>query len=141
MVHAFTEDEADLAQHLPPLRPRRASRVARLAGRTEADVTAVLERLANRKRVVFAAGSPRRYTIVPLIPGTLEMTLMRPELAGLTEWHKGFVERFKRVWDTGFIARYVSFARAPLRYLPVGAVADSLYSACPADKLEEILAR
>jgi Pyruvate/2-oxoacid:ferredoxin oxidoreductase delta subunit len=28
-----------------------------------------------------------------------------------------------------------------VRYLPVGGVADTLYSACPADKLEDILAR
>jgi len=140
MVHTFTEDEADVAQHLPPLRPRTAAKVARRAGRPEPEVTRLLDGLADHKRVIFAAGSPRKYTIVPLIPGTIEITLMRPEVSGLTEWHKGYVELYKRVWDTGYITRYVSFARAPVRYLPVGGVVDTLYSACPADQLEAILA-
>jgi len=140
VMHMFTEDEADLVKHLPPLRPRTAEKVARLSGRSEADATRVLDHLALKKLVILAAGDPRKYTILPVVPGTFEMALMTTDLSTRNSWHKGFAELFERLFETGFLAEFSgSKRRPPVRYLPVGGVADTLHMAWPSDLLEEIL--
>ena len=141
VAHIFTEDEADLVQHLPPLRPRTADKVAHLSGRSTADVRAVLEALANRKSVLFASGTPRKYTILPVVPGTFELAMMTTDLTTRNAWHKRFAEIFERIWDSGFLKDYDRYSKAMLRYLPVGGVSDSLHHAWPSDRLEEILDR
>jgi electron transport complex protein RnfB len=140
VVHLFTEDEADLVQHLPPLRPRSAKKVASLSGRSVRDVTQVLDRLAFTKFVILAAGDPRKYTILPIVPGTFEMALMTPDLSTRNTWHKTFAELFERLWDKGFLMEYILPNGHPsLRYLPVGGVSKTLHSAWPSDRLEEVL--
>lgn len=139
IMHMFTEDEADLVQHLPPFLPRSAEKVARLSGRSVRNVKQILDRLAFTKLVILAGGSPRSYTIVPIVPGAFEMALMKPEISGLNAWHKEFAELFERLWDEGFMMDYVSSTRPPVRYLPVGGVSNTLNMAWPSDKLEDIL--
>jgi electron transport complex protein RnfB len=134
--HMFTEEEADLVQHLPPLRPRTAEKVAKLSGRSAAEVGKVLDRLAFTKIVILAAGEPRKYTI---IPGTFEMALMTPDLKTRNSWHKKFSEIFERIYDNGYLKDYVNVGREPIRYLPVGPVIKTLNMAWPSDKLEEVL--
>ncbi len=141
MMHMFTADEADVAQHLPPLRPRNAKRIARRTSRSEQNVSAVLDHLSQHKKFIVGWGQPRKYTIFPLIPGTFELTMMRPELSQFTDWHRRFAELFNRVWGSGYVADYVPVTPAPVRYLPVSAVSDTLYMAWPSDRLEQILDR
>ena len=141
VMHMFTDDEADLVQHLKPLRPRSAEQVGKKAGRPADEVARILDHLALKKKVVLGYGSPRKYTILPVVPGTFEMALMTSDLAGLNSWHKKFSDIFERLWNTGFLAaNYPGNEKAPLvRYLPVGSVIDNLYSAWPSEKLEEVL--
>ena len=139
MAHMFTEDEADAAQHLPPLRPRTARRVARLCGRPEPETAALLDNLADVKRVILAWDSPRKYTILPIVPGTFEMAVMTPDLSRTNHWHKRFAELFETVWDSGYMKDYVFKGTPPVRYLPVGGAAQTLSSAWPADRLEQVL--
>ena len=139
VTHMYTENEADLVQHLPPLRPRTAEKVARISGRSLGDVRRVLESLASRKSIVLAMGTPRKYTILPVVPGTFEMAMMTPDLTTRNAWHKRFAEIFERIWETGFLKDYDRHSKAVLRYIPVGGVSDSLHRAWPAEKLEEIL--
>lgn len=141
MMLMFTEDEADLAQHLPPLRPRTAQKVAKLSGRSLADVTRVLDRLALTKFVILAIGDPRKYTILPIVPGTFEMALMTNDLSTRNAWHKRFAELFERLWDKGYLMRYVSAKGPPvIHVLPAAGISKSLYAAWPSERLEEVLA-
>jgi electron transport complex protein RnfB len=139
VMHMFTEDEADLAQHLPPLWPRTAAAVARKAGRGRAEVEAVLDRLADHKNVIASVGTPRRYAILPVVPGTFEMVLITTDPLSRNAWHRRFAELFEELWDSGYIVDYLRQSRPPVRYLPVAAAAKSLYRAWPSDHLGEIL--
>jgi Pyruvate/2-oxoacid:ferredoxin oxidoreductase delta subunit len=141
VMHMFTEDEADLVQHLPPLRPRSAKKVALLSGRPISDVTQVLDSLAFTKQIILAAGEPRKYTILPLLPGTFEMVLMTPDLSTRNTWHKRFAELFERLWDKGsLLIDYIMKNGYPsIRYLPVNGASKTLHAAWPSDRFEEVL--
>jgi Pyruvate/2-oxoacid:ferredoxin oxidoreductase delta subunit len=140
VTHMFTDDEAELAALLPPLRPRTAEKVARLSGRSVEDVERVLRNLAFNKKVILAAGRPPKYTLLPIVPGTFEMALMTHDLSTRNGWHKRFAELFERLWDTGYMASYPGeVRRAPVRYLPVAGAAKTLHMAWPSDRLEEML--
>lgn len=139
MGHLFTEEEAQAAQHLPPLIPRTAASVARRSGLPLPQAEALLEGLAQRKRVILAFGSPRRYALLPLVPGTFELALMQPHPALHTPWHRTFAALFESLWDEGYIRHYLRSARPWVRYLPADAALPLLPRACPADRLEEIL--
>ncbi|MEW5734146.1 MAG: 4Fe-4S binding protein [Thermodesulfobacteriota bacterium] len=140
IVHMFTEEEAAIVRHLPPLRPRTAEKVAIKAGVTPADARRVLDHLAFTKHLILAAGSPRKYSILPVVPGTFEMALMTPDISTRNAWHKKFAQLFERVFETGFLKDYPG-SKALVRYLPVQAVSNTLQKAWPSDYLEEILDR
>jgi len=140
MLHMFTEDEADLVQYLPPLRPRRAERLARLSGRSPENVRQILDSLAFVKRAILAYGDPRKYTILPVMPGTFEMVMMTNDLATHNHWHRKYAELFEKMWKSGYLADYPGKKKyALVRYLPVGDVGKTLHQAWPSDRLEEIL--
>lgn len=139
VTHMFTEDEAEMAQHLPPLLPRTARRVARLCGRPQSEVVGLLNNLSDVKHVIAAWDTPRKYTILPLIPGTFEMAVMTPDLSTTNHWHKRFAELFDTIWNSGFIKDYAFKTTPFVRYLPVNSVVKTLTSACPSDKLEQVL--
>ncbi|MFC1849864.1 ATP-binding protein [candidate division CSSED10-310 bacterium] len=143
VMHIFTEDEADVAQYLPIYRPRTAQKIAALCSRSMPDVEKLLDNLAFNKFVILATGKdPRKYTIVPIIPGAFELALMTKDISTRNSWHKKFAEIFERLWDKGdLLIDYISKGRAPIRYLPVGGVSKTLHLAWPSDKLEEILDR
>ncbi len=139
VVHLFTEDEADLVQHLTPLRPKSARKVAELSGRNEEETARILDFLAFTKRVILAYGKPRKYTILPIVPGTFEMALMTPDLSSRNSWHKEFARLFEELWDEGYIVDYTKRVSPGIRYLPVSNSGQTLSSAWPSEKLEEIL--
>jgi ferredoxin len=139
VLHMFTADEAELAQHLPPLRPRPARRVAALAGRPRAEVEAVLDHLASTKAIIAFSRLTGRYTILPVVPGTFEMALMTHDLSTRNAWHRRFAELFERLYRTGFLAEYIRANRATLRAIPVNALAPQLSTAWPSERLEELL--
>lgn len=141
MTHLFTNDEADVAQHLAPLIPLTAAQLARRTGRTIADIAPVLDNLANNKRVIMSFGKPERYTILPLVPGLFESIIVSPDLSTNNRWHKRFAELFEKVFDSAYIKEYIDkSAPALVRYIPnQGALSNTLQSAWPTDMLEELL--
>ena len=139
MTHMFTDDEADAVQHLPALRPRTAAQVARRSARSEKDVATVLDHLADNKHVICAYGNPRKYTILPLVPGTFELAVMSPDVSRTNSWHRKFAELFERIWGSAYMKDYVMSAAPLIRYLPVPGSVPSVQSAWPTDILEEIL--
>ncbi|HPI98525.1 MAG TPA: hypothetical protein PLV56_07255, partial [Synergistales bacterium] len=139
VMHMFTDEEAEIVQYLPPIRPRTAERVTCLSRKPVAEVRSILDFLSLKKKVVLAWGEPRRYTLLPIVPGTFEMALMTPDLSTRTMWHKGFAELFEKLWDEGYMADYVRRVRSNVHYLPVRGSVDPLYMAWPSDRLEEVL--
>jgi len=141
VTHLYTEHEAEVAQHLLPWRPRTAEKIAKLTAMSLGEVRRTLEHLTATKQIVVRFGDPARYTILPVIPGTFEMTLMRLDQASFNTWHRDFAHKFKRVWSSGYITRYMPLLPAPIRFIPVARAAPTLHIAWPADRLEEILDR
>lgn len=140
VMHMYTADEADVVQHLPPLWPRTAKAVAERSGLGIEEARGILDHLAFTKAVVLASGKKqRKYTILPVVPGTFEMALMTPDLSTRNSWHREFASIFERIYDSGFLVDYVRSARPILRTLPANALAGSLHGAWPAEKLEELL--
>ena len=140
VLHMFSDEEADLVVHLPILRPRTAEQIERKSGRSLPDVEQTMHRLAFTKKNILAMGDPRKYTIIPVVPGTFEMVLMTTDLTTHNQWHQKFAQLFEELWNTGFIADYPGNRKVqPVRYLPAVSVSDTLQMAWPSDKLEEIL--
>ncbi len=140
VMHMFSEEDAELVQYLKPMRPKTAQQVAIKAGRLTTEVEKVLDHLALKKMVILAYGKQRKYTILPIVPGTFEMALMTPDLSTRNAWHKKFAELFEQLWESGFLTDYPGkHSTAPVRYLPVGAASDTLYSALPAEKMGEVI--
>jgi electron transport complex protein RnfB len=140
IAHLYTEEEAELAQHLPPLRGRTAEQIARLAKRPVQEVERVMENLATVKCILIATEKKRRYAIMPIVPGTFELALMTPDLSTRNSWHRRFAELFERLWDDGYMKDYLVHSRASIRYFPVNGVSKTLTSAWPSDHFDEVLA-
>lgn len=141
VCHMFTDEEAELVQHLPIFRPRTVEKIARDSGRSLADTKRIMDHLALEKKVVLASGAPRKYTILPVVPGTFEMAFMTTDLRTRTVWHQRFAEIFERIWESEFMKAYDRASSSLVRYLPVQKLAPTLQRAWPSDRLEEILDR
>ncbi len=139
ITHLFSEEEAEIVQYLPPLRPRHARKIASLSLRPVEEVSRILEFLSLTKRVILSYGKPPRYTLLPIVPGTFEMALMTPDVSTRNEWHRTFARLFEKLWDEGYIVQYTKRVNPGIRYLPVTNAVKSLSAAWPSEKLEEIL--
>ncbi len=139
--HMFTEEEAEIACHLKPWRPRTAASLARDSGRPLQEVREVLRRLAHEKFVLFSIGKgeKERYGLLPIVPGTFEHVLVRKSPEEVTEWHRRFAELFEALFRTGFTAAYTRKPVHAVRYLPVQEAVEALPMALPSDRLEVIM--
>jgi electron transport complex protein RnfB len=141
--HVFTEEEARVLRHLKPLRSKKASSIARAAGRPLDETRRVLNVLAHDKYVILGLreGDHERFSLLPIVPGMFESALMRPSEDSLGEWHRRFAELYEDLYDTGFVAHNISRSAPFVRYIPVGEVIDAIPAALPSDRLESMLER
>jgi NAD-dependent dihydropyrimidine dehydrogenase PreA subunit len=144
--HLFTEEEAGVVRHLRPVLGRTAADVAKRERRPVEQIQPILERLANVKRAIAAAGSDdrKKYILMPIMPGIFEMVLIGEAPANLSPWHRRFAELFEALYETGYITAYgETGVKQPLfvRYLPVGRAIEAHPMALPSDQLEVILDR
>jgi len=139
--HMFTDEEAEIVQHIKPFRAKSAANLARQAGRPLYEVKPVLQELAHEKYVILEVGhGPRaRFTLMPVVPGTFEAVLMKKSTEDFTEWHRRFAELFEALFSTGYLADYSVKPTHAVRYLPVGEVIEAIPTALPSDRLEDIL--
>ena len=139
--HMYTEDEADIAQHMRPMRARTAASLARASGRPLPEVDRALHHLAHELFVLLAVGSGRHelFSLMPVVPGTFEAVMMRPNTDSVTDWHRRFAELYEELFNTGYITDYLPAKHHPVRYIPVGEVIDAIPMALPSDRLENIL--
>ncbi len=141
--HMFTADEADMARHIKPWRPKTAASVAAAAGRPLSEVKEVLRRLAHDKYVFasYGKGDKERFIMLPIVPGTFEHVLVRESPDSVTEWHRRFAELFEALFITGFTTAYSRKPVHAVRYLPVGEAVAAIPMALPSDRLEVIMER
>lgn len=140
--HVFTEEEAAVVRHLSPFSPKTARQVARAELRPVETIEPLLRRLALEKRVIASwDGAPTRYQLLPIMPGMFEMVLVAETPETLTEWHRGFVERFEALYETGYVAAFHRYPSRTIRYLPVGRAIEAHPMALPSDHMEAVLDR
>jgi electron transport complex protein RnfB len=141
--HMFSEEEAELVQHIRSPLGKTAAAVARAAQRPVEEVRPVLDRVADEKCLLLSLGDGRRrrYHLLPLIPGVFELVLVRPSLEGLDGWHRRFAELFAALYDTGFFAVYSEQPVPLIRHLPVAQSIEAQPMALPSDRLEAVLER
>ncbi len=138
--HMFTEEEAEVARHLKPWRPRTAAWLARASGRPPQEVREVLRRLAHEKYVLFSfgEGENERFGLLPIVPGTFEHVLVRKSPDEITDWHRRFAELFEALFRTGFTTEYSRRPVHAVRYLPVQEAVQAVPAALPSERLEAI---
>jgi electron transport complex protein RnfB len=141
--HMFTEEEASVVRHIKPGTGKTAAQVAAAEHRPVEEVRELLERLTRDKSILLSLGSDdkKRYTLMPVVPGTFEAVMMRTSMDSLTDWHHRFAELFEALWETGFIVDYLNHPLPGVRYLPVKQSLEIIPSAWPSDQLEEVLDR
>ena len=141
--HMFTEEEAEVARHLKPLRARTAGGLAKASGRTLPEVNEIMARLAHEKFVLASVGNgPRElYSMMPILPGTFELVMTLTDPGAATPWHKRFAELYEALINTGYLPDYFNKPVDGVRYLPVGESIEGNSMAYPSDKLEVILDR
>lgn len=139
--HMYTEEEAEVVQHIRPMRPRTAAGLAKASHMPLWKVEKLLDRLAHELFVLLAVGNGKseRFNILPIVPGTFEAVMMRPSTDSITEWHKRFAELYEALFDTGYLKEYYTDKAPFVRYIPVGEVIDAIPMAMPSDKLESVL--
>jgi len=141
--HMYTAEEAELVQHITMPLGASAVEIAGMAERPVTEVEPILEYLANVRGVIFSLGlgAWKRYFLLPLVPGVFEMVLMHTSEADLTDWHREFAARFRRLFETGYFGDY---GRRPVelgRYLPVREAIPAQSAALPSDHLDLVLDR
>jgi Pyruvate/2-oxoacid:ferredoxin oxidoreductase delta subunit len=140
--HMFTEEEAALVQHIRLPSGKTAATVASAAHRPVGEVRPILDRLAAQGLLLtFGSGEKMRYSLLPLVPGTFEVVLLRPSLDTLTDWHRRFAELFSALYATGFLAEYTEHPLSAARVLPVSQSVEAHPMALPSDQLEIVLDR
>ncbi len=140
--HMLTDEEAEIMRHLK--RPRTAAGLARATGMNYEEIAPALHSLAHEKYVLISAGSGERelFNMMPLMPGTFEMVLIRKSPDSVTDWHRRFAELYETLYETGYAAEYAN--KRPLdalHYLPVGESIENHSMALPSDRLEIIAER
>jgi hypothetical protein len=142
--HLYTEEEADVLQHIKPYRARSAEGLAKQSGRPLEEVRRILHRLAYEKctLITFAVRERDYYVTLPIFPGTSDIVFIGAEPREMTPWHQRAAELYEELFYTGFIKDYVK--KAPLdnvRVLPIGEEIDGTQIALPSDRLEVVLDR
>lgn len=139
--HMYTEEEAEAVRHIKPWRLKSAASIASASGRPLSEVKEVLHRLAHEKHLLISVGKGDRehFAIMPIVPGTFELVLIRKSPETVTPWHQRFAELFEALYSTGYVAEYNSKPTHSVRYLPVAEAVEAMPMAMPSERLEAIM--
>lgn len=144
--HVFSEEEASLVRHLGQYRGRTAAWVARAEHRPLEEIAPLLHRLACEKRVIAASGpvGQEKYSLMPILPGIFEMSLIGQNPETMSPWHRRLAELVEALYQTGYYADYLTNGKPVgpfVRVLSVGQAIDAHPAALPSDRLEVVLDR
>jgi Na+-translocating ferredoxin:NAD+ oxidoreductase subunit B len=140
--HVFTEEEAAAVRHLGMAIGHSARQVARREHCTIERAAATLDGLASR-RIIVSSGpdNDKRYRLLPIVPGMFEMVLITCTPETLSAWHRGFIEHFERLFETGYMLDYAGGTAGTVRFLPIERAIEAHPMALPSDRLEVVLDR
>ncbi|MEW6076656.1 MAG: 4Fe-4S dicluster domain-containing protein [Thermodesulfobacteriota bacterium] len=143
IMHMFTEEEADIVRHFKPMMRMTAEKAAKASHRPVEDARKVLDRLSREKFILLAMGDgpKRKYTVMPILPGTFEAVMMATSMENLSDWQRRFAELFERLVETGYLTDYLKYDLPAVRYLPAHHAIEAQQLALPSDRLEEIMDR
>ena len=139
ILHLYSDEEAEIAQHLRIGSARTADAVAKKARRPLEEAEAVLDRLADEKNLAISHATgirPKTYRLVPLMPGAFEMILMSGKD---DEWHRRFGQLYEAVFNTGYLQRLLLRPAPVARFIPVEETIDAIPMVIPSDRLTEII--
>ncbi|OGP59005.1 MAG: hypothetical protein A2V67_08310 [Deltaproteobacteria bacterium RBG_13_61_14] len=146
IAHMYRAEEAEVLQYLTPWSSKTAAELAKQADRPIEEVQAILDRIVSFQNSLLTfgrEGKAKKYNILPIVPGTFELVLVKPEESLLTDWHKEFSRRFSKLYNEGAFAIYWDDPSAwgMVRYIPVYPTIRDNPAALPSDKLPAILER
>jgi len=163
VAHLFTPEEAEIAQHLPFIYGRTAQSISRKVKRPVDEVEASLARMADEKRTVISMRDedvrvalaivanrnpsrveypkikqrPRKYGLMPIIPGTFEFVLMEGKNDEFCRKHG---ELNEALYNTGYIKNILKDRSLPAaRYIPIEETIQAVPAALPSDRLSELI--
>ncbi len=143
IMHTFTEEEAEIVRHFKPMGRMTAEKAAKACNRPVEEVRIILDQLSREKFILLAMGNgrDRKYSVMPIVPGTFEAVMMTTSMDNLSDWQRRFAELFERLVETGFMTDYLKYDQPAVRYLPSHQSLGPQQLALPSDRLEEIMDR
>ncbi len=132
--HCFTPEEAEIALHLPFFyQPWPLEKVA-------ASVKRPAEVIKNHLDAMVAKGVIRGrskgYALLPVLPGMFENVIMDNEES---EWHRDFARIASRLYETGYVRKYLEEPTRVVRSIPVGVSFDNRSRPLDPDHIEMMI--
>jgi Na+-translocating ferredoxin:NAD+ oxidoreductase subunit B len=132
--HCFTPEEAALALHLPAFyKTHDIERVARDSGKKPGEIRPILERMVAKGLI---RGRGKGYALLPVLPGMFENVLMDGDE---TPWHREFARIASRLYETGYVRRYLEHPTRVVRSIPLGRELDPRSEQVDPDRVEQMI--
>jgi Na+-translocating ferredoxin:NAD+ oxidoreductase subunit B len=134
LMHSFTPAEADIALSLPFFyKTHTVEKVARSSGKRPSEIKPLLDGMAA-KGVIRGRG--KGYALLPILPGMFENVLMDNDD---TPWHREFARIASRLYETGYVRKYLKHPTRVVRSIPLGAQFDMKSTRVDADRVEQMI--
>lgn len=134
LVHCFTMEEALIAVHLPFFyKTHPLEKVARAAGKSPGEIKPLLDAMVSRGVI---RGRGRGYALLPVLPGMFENVLMDGHD---TPWHREFARIANRLYETGYVRKYLEHPTRVVRSIPLNREQDITSSAIDPDRVEQMI--
>lgn len=134
LIHCFSPEEARVALHLPPFyKTASLERVAAAMKRPSADIKPLLDAMTARGVI---RGRGRGYALLPVLPGMFENVLMDGDEG---PWHREFARIASRLYETGYVRRYLKHPTRVVRSIPLNRTYDLKSTQVDPDHVEQMI--
>lgn len=133
IMHLFTPEEAELAQHLPFYYPRSLEKIARKAGLSKEQIEPLLKEMSAKRTILETS---KGYSLLPLIPGMFERILMS---GSDSPWHQEYARLLVDLYGTGFVRRYTRQKLPAVRNIPLQKAVESKSQVVDEDLISELI--
>ena len=133
IVNLFSAEEAKVVSNVPFYYPGSLKRIARKAGVTSAKAKVLLDN-ASERNVMLRVGN--RYSLLPILPGIFEYTLMNGDDSG---WRRAYAKQIVAMFSTGYVQKYLKVKMPGIRTIPVESAVCSNHHVADADLISRLL--
>jgi Na+-translocating ferredoxin:NAD+ oxidoreductase subunit B len=134
LMHSFTPREADIAINLPVFyKTLSLEKVARLAKKNPEEVKPLLDAMVVRGVI---RGRGKGYALLPVLPGMFENVLMDGDE---TPWHREFARIASRLYETGYVRKYLEHPTRVVRSIPLGEELGATSTRIDPDRVEQMI--